>query len=340
MNALDHDLASDSGFERADCPRCGSSSEQRVVIVGRDHLHEFPGEFHACECSACGLWFLNPRPITAQRARFYPDDYAPHAEAPSSKPSEHMRAFLGRELGYKHLAGMPSERSRWPAPLQRARLRWKAAIDLIPAYVRGGTVLEIGCASGTRLAGLRTLGWTNLSGIELVPAAAQRARERGFSVLCGDVETTLEQLADASLDVVITSMVLEHLANPFAVVAMIARKVKPGGQLLFSTITRDSLDARVFGPYWGGFDFPRHLVFLRDADIDAMVRDNFDIIERAHHPAPQDFTRSAKWREPEGHWIDRAILSSTHAGVRNSVGSLLALARLSCRVSYRCRRKG
>jgi SAM-dependent methyltransferase len=296
-----------------------------------------PGAFTACECDACGLWFLNPQPSPEHVADLYPASYAPHDEPDPRPISADVAAYLADALGYAHLPRSPEHRS-WRSRIDRARQRWKACVELVPQWTPGGSVLEIGAASGARLAALRNLGWTDLHGIELVPAAAERARARGAKIACGSVEDMLVTYPDASFDVVIMSMVLEHLANPFDVMAMIATKLRPGGQLLFSTITRDGLDARLYGSYWGGFDFPRHLVFLRDADIAEMIAPHFETLERAHHAAPQDFVRSAEWRRHEGRWVDRLVLAVRDPLLRYRIGLVLAWTGLTCRVSYRCRR--
>jgi len=333
-----HTLDVPNGFQEAACPKCGSW-DRHIVATGRDYLHGLPGHYSACECHGCGLWFLSPRPTPEQLASLYPDEYAPHAESEPLQFGPEIASYLAGTLGYSHLAVATEPRRSWRASLDRARLRWKVGVNLIPRWVPSGSVLEIGAASGTRLAMLRDLGWMDLHGIELVPAAAERARSRGAKVLCGSVEETLASYADRSFDVVITSMVIEHLSNPFDTMQKIAKKLRPGGQLLFSTVTRDSLDARMFGSYWGGFDFPRHLVFFRDRDIADMISPGFRMLEKFHHGAPQDFLRSASWRRPEGRWADRLVLSIRDGLLQYRLGLVLAWAGLTCRVSYRCERK-
>lgn len=337
MNPASATARPPSGFEDAACPKCGAA-RRRVVMTGRDHLHGLPGEFTACECEACGLWFLSPRPTRAALEALYPSDYAPHAEKSPPAVAPRVADFLARELGYSHLESAsrsPSLRAR----VADLRLRRKVGIGLIPRFVPGGSLLEIGAAAGLRLVGLRNLGWSDLHGIELVPAAAERARAKGLAVKFGAVEEMLESYPDGTFDVIVTSMVLEHLANPFAVIDLAAQKLKPHGQLLFSTITRDSLDARMYGAYWGGFDFPRHLVFLRDSDIEAMVKPWFRIEERFHHAAPQDFVRSSTWRGHERRLVDRAVLSIRDPALKDRAGRLLAVLGLTCRVSFRCERR-
>jgi SAM-dependent methyltransferase len=55
---------------------------------------------------------------------------------------------------------------------------------------------------------------------------------------------------------------LEHLHHPLAALREIRRILKPGGHLLLRVPSLDSLDARLFGPYWAGLDPPRHLTVL------------------------------------------------------------------------------
>ncbi len=152
----------------------------------------------------------------------------------------------------------------------------------------------------------------------------------------GTVEDALVQYPDNYFDVIVSSMVVEHLLNPFETMQMIVAKLKPGGELLFSTVIRDSLDGKIFGQYGVSYDFPRHMVFFRKSDLLSMMKDEFERVECAHQCTPIDFVRPAGLR---GKWFDRYI-----AGLFQLPGSRLlvtALARLGLmgRISIRCRKK-
>jgi len=144
------------------------------------------------------------------------------------------------------------------------------------------------------------------------------------------------------LDVVIASMVLEHLFDPFHVVRGIARKLKEGGQFLFSTVVCDSLDAWIYQGYFGGFDLPRHMVFFRKRDIFRMLEDEFTGMECFHHNAPIDYVRPSTWRrnDRKGGLFDRFVLSVGDTRAGHYLGLPLAWLNLTCRVSFRCRRRG
>lgn len=326
------------------CPRC-RSEDSVIVAEGRDFLYGLPGRWYASECRACRLWFQNPRPADEELPALYPAHYGPHV------PGERVAGlglspgrtrYLRRRFGYDHLKVRATTFLDWRALRVFDRVRqWTTGVDLLPTFIAHGSLLEIGCGNGARLVGLRRLGWERLYGIELVPGAAAQARSLGLDVRCGFVEEVLDDFADASLDVVVSSMVLEHLSNPFAVVEQVAAKLKPGGQFLFSTITRDALDARVYGRYWAGFDFPRHLVYLRSDDICGMLSDSFAGIERFHHADPVDFVRSSTWRckDGEGTLVDRVIRALGTSPLARMYSLVLAALGLTCRVSFRCQRR-
>ena len=336
-----------SDLERVRCPRC-RSGENDAVVKGQDYLHQLPGEFFVAACRDCGLWFQNPRPPTDCSAALYPDDYRPHIPSdPTTGGMPLLRAsmarYLQRHLGYPALPMTATDRGfdwrslRWFNPV----LHWTAGVGLLPRFVPDGALLDIGCGNGSRLAALKAFGWSRLNGIELVPAAAAEARSNGLAVECGPVESMLESHPDGSLDVVVSSMVLEHLPNPFQVVRRIAAKLKPGGQFLFSTVVRDSLDARLYGKYWGGFDFPRHLVYFRRADLDAMLTGPYHQAEYFYQSAPIDFLRSSSWRRVagEGRTVDRAIVRFLNMPrAARLAGAVLAWGGGTSRVSCRCRR--
>lgn len=331
-------------FERISCPKC-ASVESVVQFKGKDYLYQVPGDFFVSECSRCGFQFQNPRLTTERLVASYPTEYSPHAKH-SSYSKEIVRwtsaRFLRDQLGYKHLLDKPEEESNRRSLILPGFLRrWVAGVLLIPCYVPEGRILEIGCGSGRLLLSLRDLGWQQLHGIELVPAAAEQARTQGLEVECGQVEETLSRYPDQHFDVVICSMVLEHLGNPFKVVRVIAAKLKPEGQFLFSTVSRDSLDAKLYGAYWAGYDFPRHLVYFRKRDILEMLGDSFDHVVSFHQVAPIDCVRSSTWRRKNERQrlIDAIVLLLGDSLLTQAMSLPLAWLGLTSRVSFQCRRK-
>ncbi len=345
------------GFETAHCPRCGGT-EGHVIARGPDRLHRLPGIFSAAECRMCGLWFQNPRPTVERLAELYPDGYVPHgapegqdggramvarhvapsdpeaAPVPAPQPRRWVpESYLQRRLGYPE-DGLGRVVRRLPLfdPWERRR----HGVALTPRFVPGGRLLEIGCADGARLRLLRHMGWRDLHGIELVPAAAERARNSGFSVETGRAEEALGRTPDGAYDAVVCSMVLEHLHDPFGFLPSISAKLKPGGELLFSTVVRDAIDAWVFGEYWSGFDFPRHMVFFRTADLRSALAPSFDRVETFHQNEPIDVVRSAGWRRGP---LDGLLATVAASAPGRVIGEVLAWARLTGRVSFRCRRR-
>jgi len=323
------------------CPRCGGR-ESFTVARGKDRLYGIPGEYFAAECRACGLWFQNPRPPLNRLSELYPCEYPAHLTPQAGVLRRGAAEYLRRHMGYTGLEPDPENGLHLGSlPVFSPVRKWLLGVNLTPHFIPGGKVLDIGCASGTFLLYLRRLGWEKLYGIELVPAAAAQAREAGLNVVSGQIEQGISSYQDGFFDVIISSMVFEHLVDPFAVVREVAKKLKPGGEFLFSLPLHDSLDAKLFGEFWGGFDFPRHLVHFSMADVRAMLREQFEDIESFHQSAPADFTRPASWRlaEGKGGLIDNIVLKLASSRAGYAIGFVLAKLGLTCRVSFRCRRK-
>lgn len=352
-------------FEPAECPKCGSATS-REIASGRDHLYGVPGIFHAARCSACGLWFQNPRPAPTETVLLYPAHYGPHsgAEIPTTKPEKpsagpsfsraakrsgkafaarflwrlEPRSYLASQLDYRHL-WREGGKVRWP--LLDAVKQRSAGLNLIPRFVDGGRLLEVGCATGSRLEMLRKIGWTDLHGLEMVDAAAEIARARGFAVKTGVVENEIERYPDGHFDAIVSSFVLEHLYNPFAVVGMLARKLKPGGEFLFSTVCRNAIDAKIYGRYWAGYDFPRHMVFFSKKDLRDMIESDFTKAEFRCQSAFIDFVRSSSWRIQDGcgnAW-DRFAVAAGNTRFTNGLLAPFAWAKATTRIFVRCTKR-
>ncbi|MGE0031051.1 MAG: bifunctional 2-polyprenyl-6-hydroxyphenol methylase/3-demethylubiquinol 3-O-methyltransferase UbiG [Steroidobacteraceae bacterium] len=121
-----------------------------------------------------------------------------------------------------------------------------ARLDYIEARagLAGRRVLDVGCGGGLLAEGMARRG-ARVTGIDLAPGALEVARlhalESGVAVDYRLVAA--ESLADAepaSFDLVTCLEMLEHVPDPPAVVAALARLVRPGGDVVCSTINRNA----------------------------------------------------------------------------------------------------
>ncbi|MEI8196150.1 MAG: class I SAM-dependent methyltransferase, partial [Phycisphaerae bacterium] len=89
-------------------------------------------------------------------------------------------------------------------------------------------VLEIGCGQGILLEQLAQRG-LQVTGLELSVSAAAAARAAGLNVITG---TLPHQAAAGPFDAVVMSQVLEHLADPDAMLEQIGQFISPRARLL------------------------------------------------------------------------------------------------------------
>jgi SAM-dependent methyltransferase len=157
------------------------------------------------DCVGCGFAHLDPLPDAAALRETYRRHYYD-----SVKPD-----YLQKEA---------SEASFWA-------LEYQDKLDAFATLrgTRGGRVLDIGCSGGFFLAHARANGWDGV-GIEPSEQAAAHARGLGVTV----VERFLDDVdwdALGAFDAVHLKLVLEHLADPAAVLAAARRVLGPGGIL-------------------------------------------------------------------------------------------------------------
>jgi SAM-dependent methyltransferase len=224
-------------MEYTPCPMCAADRPE-ALITSTDLLHPGTEQFHLVNCGACGHLYQNPRPSVAEIGRYYPDDYMPFLPAIEDEP-------------------------RWLKRLERRYGQSMRCAAVHRAVGVPGRILDIGAATGIFLDGMRRLGWDTV-GIEPTASAAHYARERlGLQVQTARLEET--NFADASFDAITMWDVLEHVHEPRTVLAEVARLLRPGGLFVLSLPNPDSLEARLLGAHWLGWDLPRHLNLFRPA---------------------------------------------------------------------------
>jgi SAM-dependent methyltransferase len=235
---------------------CGASDGD-LLVETPDLMAPGPERFRLLSCRACGHLYQSPRPSPGAIGRYYPAGYAPFQPAVADLPS----------------------------PLRRLELRRYYATRrhiVERAAGRRGRILDVGCATGNFLDAMRRAGW-RAEGVEPSPQAAAYARERlGLDVITGRLEEA--GLPAAAYDAITLWDVLEHVHEPRATLAEAARLLRPGGALVLGLPNPDSLEARLLGPHWIGWDLPRHLNLFRPPLLRARLAQLGLPVERISSP--------------------------------------------------------
>jgi len=123
-------------------------------------------------------------------------------------------------------------------------------------FLRGRRLLDVGSGAGSILQAARRAGW-DAEGLEVSRPAVEYTRRAGFKVFCGELAEA-KYPADY-FDVVTASEVLEHVAEPQAMLDEIVRLLRPGGLFWGTTPHGRGLSARLLGMKWSTVSPPEHL---------------------------------------------------------------------------------
>ena len=122
-------------------------------------------------------------------------------------------------------------------PLRTAYVAERAALP-------GQRVLDVGCGGGLLAESLARAG-AQVTAVDLSPAAIEvaelHALDQGVSIdyrVCA--AESLLPACEAGFDVVTCMEMLEHVPDPAAVLAALARLVRPGGHVFVSTLSRNA----------------------------------------------------------------------------------------------------
>lgn len=244
------------------CPLCGSPGPTLYAGL-RDHLFGAPGtwDWRACPQPACGVGWLDPRPLTAELGKLYTNYYTHTAGSDQTDGDVVPSGGGGSTSSLKTLLGrlLPWQSSQFASGL---------------FYLEGlkpGNLLEIGCGSGAFLAQAARAGWT-AEGIDFDAAAIEAANRRpGVRVWQGDVDHPA--LATERYDAIVMNHVIEHVPDPAHVIRRCHALLKPGGRLVAITPNMAAQGQRRFGGDWRGLEIPRHLVVFTAKALKHLARD-------------------------------------------------------------------
>lgn len=305
-------------LEESDCPN-GCLRDDRVVLVGRDRLHDLPGQFQVVHCNSCGLMRTNPRPTPATIGYYYPPDYSPYIDSIPGKARRKRR------------------KDSWH---RRLRQRIRRAIGIqdpreLPLQAPG-RLLEVGCASGAFLARAASEGWT-ASGIEFSDEAAQRARAAGFDV----IGTAIEDAPPPAekYDVIVGWMVFEHLHHPERTFRRIREWVRDDGWLVMSVPDAGAADFRLFGPRWYALHLPGHMTHFTARTLPPLLHDcGWEVVHRFWQRNPNNFLHSLRyWAQDTGRprlarLLKDIVKRKRLRWMHRALGTLMAITRQSGRM--------
>lgn len=134
----------------------------------------------------------------------------------------------------------PSYPARAHNPVMQAEQR--ALLALMPASLRGQTVLDAGCGSGRYMLHALRRGAARVTGVDLSPHMLARARAE-LEALHAEAPAALVQgnlaalpLPDAQADLSVCGLVVGHLDDLAQSLAELRRVTRPGGTLLLSDV--------------------------------------------------------------------------------------------------------
>ena len=205
-------------------------------------------EFEYLECGRCGC--LQIAEIPADLVKYYPREGYYSYKTPKKKHypewllrlrHERTRHFLGELSAVGAMLAMVSKRSEhfdW----FRGR---GVSLD--------SRIVDIGCGTGSLLLKLQREGFRSLLGADPF-IEADIDYGNGVRVL----RRGMEHL-DGRFDFVMLHHSFEHMPDPAAALAALARRVAPGGTLLLRMPVADSYARRKYGIHWQAWEAPRHL---------------------------------------------------------------------------------
>lgn len=220
------------------CPVCGADAARPKLRVAKEQI---------VECERCGLaWWQRPAgaapPERLYDAAYFARSDAAHGYDDYAREEPQLRHTFARRLA----------RLGRPAP--------------------GARLLDVGAAFGFCVSEARRAGWRAF-GIEISRDAARQASQQAPGRIAV-AHALRAPFRDASFAQVVLWDVLEHLADPHAAIAEVARLLAPDGRLALTTGDVRSLVARLSGARWHLYTLPEHLFFYSRESLARLLADH------------------------------------------------------------------
>ena len=251
------------------CSACGSQGfPVQTNVTDPDGIISGEWVFRKCSNKDCELFWLDPAPLETELWKAYAT-YHTHTRSSSNKVEEFILSLANRLV---RVAFFPV----WIGNGLWAETEYSRYMTLKNTPV--GRLLDIGCGGGRFMNRMKRLGW-EVEGIDFDEKATGKITARyGMKTYTGDLVES--KLPDGYFDAITLSHTIEHLVNPERTLRECMRILKPGGRLVVVTPNVESTGATLFGPFWRGWEPPRHLHMFSVKTLKSFLsKAGFDVTE-------------------------------------------------------------
>jgi len=216
-----------------------TAAPARCLVCDTEATNRFlAGGVELCRCASCGLAWRSEFPGSTELAALYGGDYLERWGIDAPEGLAEVRAM--KEATYR------------------------AFFDEIATHRAGGKLLDLGCALGFLLGVARDRGYAAW-GLDLNESAVNEARrEFGERVHAGPLDA--EAFPGECFDVVTLIDVLEHVADPGALLSAVTARLSPGGVAVAVLPDTSSAVCRLLGRRWPHYN-AEHLFYWSAANL-------------------------------------------------------------------------
>nr|WP_235015242.1 class I SAM-dependent methyltransferase [Oceanicoccus sp. KOV_DT_Chl] len=135
-------------------------------------------------------------------------------------------------------------------------------------------LFDVGAGDCRHFRAIGSIGGFEFSGVEMNKDMARAACDAGFDISDGTFEEYNPTERAGTVDILTMNHLIEHVIDPQAMLKKALTLLADGGVFYGRTPKLGSLGNRLFGRYWGGYHFPRHLHLFTKQSLDALLHDS------------------------------------------------------------------
>lgn len=224
------------------CPVCKQSNISTWSVAKDYEYFTVKDEFTYYKCEDCGSVFIQPIP-SDQLAKIYPANYYSFSNK-SKNIVFQLKEWLDKQFFKKILHQIKNQEIN---------------------------VLDVGGGTGWILSTLKKIdkriSYTHI--VDIDANAKSVAEKNGHTYFEGTIE---KFNTDKQFHLILMLNLIEHVADPLAVLQKIQTMLSPGGIIVIKTPNTESWDARLYKrSYWGGLHCPRHWVLFSEKSFKILL---------------------------------------------------------------------